>query len=423
MITTIIIIIIVVAFTAYFVLFALAKNWLENKASNKRNKEKEYHLDSDYHDGHRPWHPTYKIEHCGLRVFNIPCDPEVKEIFYIENEYDEEANLFIEENFDLIKDMCASKGYTFIYLPYIRVTREMAEAMVAYRTANPKATPIDNDNFEHGLKSSFLLDYMVYPENRSKVPNGFCWYNDSTIGYHINKSTYSFDFISFDGAEARMHPKEVLDEMLPELGTLKSWNRLYFQAARIPSEGTADENFNAEMEKILLEVQEKLQTVRLKGISEAIIAQYVKPCPKLSRITIAWDFTIILNDFDNMKIYMEPIIKAVFILFLRHEKGIHFKDLPDYQTELEIIYRAIRARKNDIDEKMRSGFTPQISPNIMNLTDPCNNSINEKCTRIKEAFILRFHDSIACNYYIQGFRASEKLISIPRNLVVWEKEP
>lgn len=51
--------------------------------------------------------------------------------------------------------------------------------------------------------------------------------------------------------------------------------------------------------------EEKLNSVRLKGISEAIIAQYVKPCPKLSRITISNDFTITLNDYNNTEIIME----------------------------------------------------------------------------------------------------------------------
>jgi hypothetical protein len=126
-------------------------------------------------------------------------------------------------------------------------------------------------------------------------------------------------------------------------------------------------------------------------------------------------------DYNNVEITMEPIVKAVFILFLRHEEGIYFKDLSDYQTELEIIYRAVKAKRNDINEKMQLGFTPQISNSVKSLTNPFSNSINEKCTRIKEAFILHFHDSIASNYYIQGMRASEKLIKISRDLVIWEE--
>ena len=238
--------------------------------------------------------------------------------------------------------------------------------------------------------------------------------------FNFKKVWHVFDYISFDGAEARRHPREVLEDMLPELGAGRIWRKGIDCEHKIESQGEADDNFDDETKKILVEIQEKLNSVRLKGISEAIIAQYVKPCPKISRITISNNFTITLNDYDNKEITMEPVVKAVFILFLRHAEGIYFKDLPDYQTELEIIYRAIKARTNDIDAKLSSGFTPQISDNVKSLTNPFSNSINEKCTRIKEAFIIHFHDCIASNYYIQGARARRKVITIPRELVIWE---
>lgn len=119
---------------------------------------------------------------------------------------------------------------------------------------------------------------------------------------------------------------------------------------------------------------------------------------------------------------MEPLVKAVYMLFLRHENGIAFKDLADYGVELETIYRAIKQKQNDIDEKMASKLnTPSLSPNVQKLINPLDNSINEKCTRIKEAFIVHFHESIAENYFIVGVRESNKRITLPRNLIIWEE--
>lgn len=416
------IIIIIVSFVLYLIIFHFIKDWIHGKVpEDEEDFYKEHPSAKEYIGKEHEWNPIYKLEHRALRVFNIPFVPEENEIFYIENEYDEEANLFIQENMELIKEVLASKGLSFVYLPSIRVSKEMAEAMLAYYTVNPNCTISDND-FEKGVRSDFLLNYMVNPQNRPNISNGFCWYNTTLSLFKFKKLVYIFDYISFDGAEARKHPREVLEDMLPELGTQKIWRNGVHKESAIENNGLADDNFDEETKNILSEVQEKLNAVRLKGISEAIIARYVKPCPKLSRITISNNFRIILNDYDNMEITMEPIVKAVFILFLRHEKGICFKNLPDYQRELEIIYRAIKEKKNDIEVKMKSGFTPQISNNIKNLTNPLNNSINEKCTRIKEAFIIHFHESVASNYYIQGMRASEKIIAIPRNLVVWEDE-
>ena len=424
MVLTIILTIIlsVVGIIAYFWLFNLLKDWVDRKANAIHYEDTDECFSAKQYIGeeHR-WEPKYKLEHKGVRTFNIPFVPEENEVFYIENEYDEEANLFILENIDLIREMLATRGLTFTYLPFISVTKEMAVAMLGYYTAN-QSGEINDDNYEKGLKSNFLLDYMLQPENRPNIEPGFCWFNYTTGIHHGKKLWYTFDYITFDPKEAREHPREVLEDMLPELCTRKIWRSGLHCEVRIPSDGLADDNFDEETKNILADIQEKLNQVRLKGISEAIIARYTRPVPKLSRMTISSDFRIILNDYDDKEIMMEPIVKAVYILFLRHEEGILFKELANYQAELEIIYRAVRARKNDIERKMQSGFAPLISEGVKSLTNPMSNSINEKCTRIKEAFIVHFHDNIAMNYYIRGIRASEKMILLPRKLVTWEEE-
>ena len=88
---------------------------------------------------------------------------------------------------------------------------------------------------------------------------------------------------------------------------------------------------------------------------------------------------------------MTPLVKAVYFLFLRHPEGIVFKNLMDYRTELQKIYEDIKGERLD-DKKMQS---------IIDTTDPTKNSINEKCARIREAFVTRFDERLAVNYIIQ----------------------
>lgn len=374
----------------------------------------------EYINEEHNWEPTYRLEHFGVRVFNIPFVPEKTEVFYLENEYDEKANLFVKQNIDKIRASFASKGLSFVYLPDIRVSQEMAESMVAYR--NPLENPsVDISEYEGGLPSNFLLDYMLHPENRGNIKPGFAWYSCSSFIFDLKKELYTFDYITFDPEEALQNPDEILKEITIEVGEGKIWRTGVYCEVKLDSESEADENFDEEMKNMLEEVQAKLATIRMRGISEAVIARYVKPKPQLSHITITSDFHIILNDFDNMEIKMEPMVKAVFVLFLRHPEGIYFKNLPDHQVELEIIYRAIKEKKNNIDDMMKKKFLPPIiSKGIKSLTNPNDNSINEKCTRIKEAFLVHFHDSIAENYYVRGIRANEKKITLSRELVIWE---
>ena len=108
---------------------------------------------------------------------------------------------------------------------------------------------------------------------------------------------------------------------------------------------------------------------------------------------------------------MTPIQKAVFLLFLNHPEGIIFKHLPDYQEELLDIYKKVRGYRYDKENAMKS---------IMDVTDPLKNSINEKCSRIREAFLSQFDDYLAHYYYIDGQRGEPKKILLPRDLVKWD---
>lgn len=54
------------------------------------------------------------------------------------------------------------------------------------------------------------------------------------------------------------------------------------------------------------------------------------------------------------------------------------------------------------------------------VTNPMINSINEKCARIRAAFVGQFDDYMAKSYYVDGQRGDAKKIALPRNMVIWE---
>lgn len=130
---------------------------------------------------------------------------------------------------------------------------------------------------------------------------------------------------------------------------------------------------------------------------------------RMSRLTITKDCTILLTDYQK-EIKMEPIVKAVYLLFLKHPEGIAFKSLPDYRRELADIYQKIKP----------FGLTERAIRSIDDVTNPTLNSINEKCARIRAAFLSQFDEYMAKSYYVDGLRGEEKKIALPRSLVVWE---
>ncbi len=130
-------------------------------------------------------------------------------------------------------------------------------------------------------------------------------------------------------------------------------------------------------------------------------------------MVITSDWRIILPDYGNMEIEMRPLVKAVYFLFLRHPEGIFFKDLFDHRDELSWIYQTLRGG----DE-----LTGKARQSISDIANPFHNSINEKCARVREAFLSKMNDALTAQYMIDGERACAKAILLPRELVSWECE-
>ena len=145
---------------------------------------------------------------------------------------------------------------------------------------------------------------------------------------------------------------------------------------------------------------------------------------KLSRLQITKDYRFFLVDYDNKEVELQPVHKAVYLLFLAHPEGIEFKRLEEYREELTRYYMAT-AKLLD-KEKIMEG--------VDHLVNPLDNAINEKCSRIKKVF-LDLMDEYAASYYIisghtqKRFAGSSriwyerlKVITLPRELVVNESE-
>ena len=158
------------------------------------------------------------------------------------------------------------------------------------------------------------------------------------------------------------------------------------------------------------EIRERVEKLRQRGIAQSILEKILHPEEKYSRLVVTKDYRLILPDYQNMEIKMEPLAKAVYLMFLNHPEGIMFKELPAYRKELAEIYLKLKP----------NGLTERVQQSIDDVTNPLLNSINEKCARIRGAFVGQFDDYLAKYYYIDGLRAKPKKISLSRELVIWE---
>ena len=192
-------------------------------------------------------------------------------------------------------------------------------------------------------------------------------------------------------AEQRKSVEEMAEELKGLVGALKQQNRtdLILRALGVP-------------------LLEQLRIEAARG--------------HLSRLLITKNFRFILMDHGNKEIELQPVHKAVYLLFLAHPEGIEFKRLSEYRDELLGYYMktALSMDKQKIEES------------VEHLINPLDNAINEKCSRIKNV-LLSLMDEYSASYYIisshaqKNFPNSEriwfrrlKVITLPRELVVWE---
>ena len=140
---------------------------------------------------------------------------------------------------------------------------------------------------------------------------------------------------------------------------------------------------------------------------------------QLSRLVITKDYRFVLADYDNREVELQPVHKAVYLLFLAHPEGIEFKRLAEYREELTRYYMAT-AKLMD-KEKIAEG--------VDHMVNPLDNAINEKCSRIKKTFLELMDEYRASYYFISSHTQKHiagstrvwyerlKVIKLPRGLV------
>ena len=183
-------------------------------------------------------------------------------------------------------------------------------------------------------------------------------------------------------------------------------------------------------EEIAAQVRQLAEQLQMAGRKDLLLKAIGAPLleelrieaarAKLSRLLITKDYRFILVDYQNREVELQPVHKAVYLLFLAHPEGIEFKRLADYREELTRYYMAT-AKLMD-REKIMEG--------VDHLVNPLDNAINEKCSRIKKVFLDMMDEYTASYYIISGHTQKHvagssriwyerlKVITLPRELVM-----
>ena len=340
---------------------------------------------------------------------NLPFTPDVHDVIYVENEYNLAINGYIQEHYEEIQQQFLSKKATFIYLPKLcgqEVSKEVLHYMFpflrqesSFENGELSIETLRNHILSGSIEGPALIHFVqMEAENPS---NYYYTYRplvvDSSVPYseqferYLKHLTFSYRGESGTSFNALSKPKNE-DDVADHYFNDGSDNILF-----------ADKS----IDDLTIEIQQRIIELRKRGVQLHLLNELVEELPTLSRLVITKDFRIFLPDYNNMEITMSPLPKAVYLLFLKHPEGISFKQLRNYYAELLDIYKQISNRV----------IESNIENSIRDLTDPTKNSINEKCARIREAFLKQFDSAYAQHYYITGNRGELKKITLPRELV------
>ncbi|MFZ4413808.1 MAG: hypothetical protein ACOYOV_12050 [Bacteroidales bacterium] len=330
----------------------------------------------------------------------------VSTVMYIEDTYNPEINEFIRSNIRELTAKYDKQGFYFIYLPYLlesenykkiwdynhpyfnashlnTATQDIYKAIIQQFDLIIDDAALISINYENteckilSQKSEINADILIpFPKIFDNSPNSICnsqIFNDDLIRINENENVYNkISFKKEEPSEAEIQQRKFEDELMEKIDQLIEKGYL----------------------KSIGQIIEKLQNVTVT----------------LSRLFITNDYRIFLKDFGMKEVIMPPLPKSLFMLFLRHPEGIRFKEIANYEDELLSIYRKIATHENP----------EKIIDSIKAITAPFSNSLNEKTSRIKEAFINIISNDIAKNYCITGPKGELKKISLDRSLVIYQ---
>lgn len=340
--------------------------------------------------------------HFEVKKEDVGIELDETEIFFYNPESDQIVEKLIDEKLPAILSVFESTNYHFFFIPEFN----RAFNIEGYANRLNYFNPRFDASASHSSAGITYLDVKQALSIPDKV--------DSPCFIRCQRKDrdpilFSFFKIEINDGDDII---SIVKEYLNKVGDGCYYSLTSDEEIRKSLEGLpADVRYDTDVYLIGKEIRERIEKLRAIGLTSLAIKKLIgDDSDKPGKLLIDKRNRLFLTDYGNKEIKLSPLHKAVYFLFLRHPEGIYFKDLGNYKEELASIYGQITGRE---DKKA-------VEDSISKLTDPFDNSINEKCARIKNAFVSEFREEVAQWYFIDGSKGEKKAIKLPRELVTWE---
>ena len=307
----------------------------------------------------------------------LPFNMTEKDIIYIESEYNETFNRFIQMYYHEICEDFESKGYHFIYFP--RLSDELLAEII--ENVYPNYDKLSPDTLS--LKSTFLLDFLIDEDKK--------YYYGPSLVYTISipQNIYGEDndaedaefwmkivsIEDFDSCYLHNNLSSVLWEIDDDINNWEEneersmdmdfdWEMLLDADDEVFDEGNKNiEESETQIQKIakdtkqrtkalIEEVQSKIDELNQQDKDHSAIRYYLRremmPINRISDIHVTNKCEILLEEYD-IEMKLPSIYKAFFLLYLNHPEGINYQ-LIDAECKEELVqwYRWSNPKTADV---------------------------------------------------------------------------
>lgn len=165
-----------------------------------------------------------------------------------------------------------------------------------------------------------------------------------------------------------------------------------------------------EAAQLLSFVREARKRLKEMGVEQEVARSEVSGEPPVE-LFIDGQYHIRLDSPQGQEIPFRPLVRALFILFLKHPEGILLKQRVLFREELEEIYEVIAPHVDAQDRRRR----------VRRLTDSEENAFSENLSVLNATLDRILPLTQARDFKVQGYNGHPRRIPLSPLKVHWEK--
>ena len=294
-----------------------------------------------------------------LELASVPFDPEDGKVYFISSGVNPTADQFVEDNYLEIREMFAQERLEFVYVPQL-VSKDV---------------------------------------NGREVP-------PTVLSYAASKETDRG--IAFSAYHLDLNKKELEEAVYYQLFEVA---RAY---SRKDSVGSVNYSLNPETRRMMSQMMMMARAMKLQGVKLSDLGPLFGIWIEPRGLVVKSDGSIVLPNYSNLRIDLNPLEKALYLFLLQHPEGIEADALVGYRKELLRIYRHFTI----------FGDESTIENSIDNLLSEDKSALYSHISKLNKKIDAQLANPLAKPYRIQSRRqagVSRYLIDVPFDSIRWEQ--